>query len=73
MGREMIGRAKIGDGTTLTEEQWVMNNLVEEHAKAAARRGRRSREEVGAYLGLMGKVAGTAGWIGRATHAANNG
>ena len=29
LGREMIGRASIGDGTTLTEEQWVMNNLVD--------------------------------------------
>ena len=68
-----VGVAAIGDGTKLTHEQWAANRLVDEYAKVAARSARRAKEEVWKCLGAMRRVAIVAAWIGRATHAANNG
>ena len=73
LGKERIGVARIGDGTLLTQEQWEMNALVDEHAKVAAGEGRKAKEEVEAYRRVMRKVAVAAAWIGKATYAANNG
>ena len=68
-----VGVATIGDGTKLTREQWVMNMIVDEYAKAAAKEVRRPREEVQGVLRRMRQVAIGAAWIARAMHVANNG
>ena len=73
LSRAQVGTAVIGDGSTLTLEQWEMNKLVDEHAKVAANQGRRPRGEIVQYLGMLRLVAARAAWIGRATYAANNG
>ena len=68
-----VGVAAIGDGTALTSEQWAMNRLVDEYAKAAAKEARRPQEEVQRCLQAMREVARVAARSGRATYAANNG
>ena len=71
-GEAQIGVAKIGDGSLLSRAQWEGNRLVDRHAKIAAAGGRRVGE-VARYVASMQWVAVLAGWIGRATFAANHG
>ena len=72
-GEQQIGVAITGSGTPLTRAQWEGNQLVDTHAKRAAEGGRRSKEVIATYVAAMKRTAALAGWIGAATHAANNG
>ena len=66
LGREQVGVAKIGDGTVMTQEQWEMNGLVDEHAKVAAQSGGGSlRKKWGRGVSGVVEEGGGDGWVDR--------
>ena len=73
LGETQSGVAIIEDGSRLTLMQWGCNRQVDEHAKVAACSVRRPKEERTRFLEKARWAATLAGWIGLATHAANNG
>ena len=70
---QAVGQQAIGDGSLFTHEQWRMNQIADQHAKAAACSVRHAKEGVEKRKIEQMKVATIADWLGRATFAANNG
>ena len=73
LNESSVGVGLIGDGTPLTREQWMMNQLVDRHAKTAARQVRHSVEARKDFHRERNEVARLAVWVARATVAANQG